>query len=259
MESKRVFFVAVKPTRDPWRLGRWCSTQLLSRFFNGITCNDCICQHISGKQIQDDDFLLQAHLPWIWNHYKPQIDQPQVSKKKCHFNRMEFTILFLRLPQNVSILYKQKTHLTNIHLLSPNTKDSNNEINLPSKKCSHQLFQQVGIDSFIREPFTAGSFNLGGYWWWPCCLDEVLPWNDVVSEVSLVVLGDVSWKKMRIFVWSFSMFTWCLFFPWAKPKENELTCDAAQLHLWRNAEQQKKNVETLLQIDLPHLINIRNK
>ena len=86
------------------------------------------------RMVQDDDFLLQAHLPWIWNHYKPQIDQPQVSKKKCHFNRMEFTILFLRLPQNVSILYKQKTHLTNIHLLSPSTKDSNNGINLPSNK-----------------------------------------------------------------------------------------------------------------------------
>ena len=64
------------------------------------------------RGVQDDYFLLQAHLPWIWNHYDPQIHQPQVPQKKCHFKRKAFTTLRFHLLQNVSILYEQKTHPT---------------------------------------------------------------------------------------------------------------------------------------------------
>ena len=192
------------------------------------------------RKIQDGPglwFLLQAHVPWIWNHYKPQIDQPQVLKKKCHFNRMEFTILFLRLPQNVSVLYKQKTHLTNIQLLSPNTRFK--QWNQSSIK------KNVPINSSSRWGLIASSgshlllvlLTLAGIDGGRAALMKFYPGTMSCPKLALLSLVMLSWKKMRIFcLIFFDVHLICVFFPWAKPKEI--------LHLLKKAEQRKKNVAT---------------
>lgn len=184
------------------------------------------------RMVQDDDFLLQAHLPWIWNHYKPQIDQPQVSKEKCHFNRMEFTILFLRLPQNVSILYKQKTHLTNIHLLSPNTRFK--QWNQSSIK------QKVPINSSGRWGLIASSgshlllvlLTLAGIDGGRAALMKFYPGTMSCPKLALLSLVMYPEKDADFL---FDLFRCSLdlrFFPWAI------------LHLLKKEEQQKKNVAT---------------
>lgn len=169
------------------------------------------------------------------------IDPPQVSKKKCHFNRMEFTILFLCLPQNVSIL------CIYIYIY----EDSPNKF--PSPISKHKRFKQwnqssikknVPINSSGRWGLIASSgshlllvlLTLAGIDGGRAALMKFYPGTMSCPKLALLSLVMYPEKRCGFFVWSFLMFTWFLFFPSAKPKE--------LLHLLKKEEQQKKTVAT---------------